>query len=93
MDYGKRLLPQVVDHLASTEPTRIYASIPKSPMTLEDGFHDVSVVDLSAMVNRMAWQIEKTIGKGSLEALAFIGATDIRYAVTLLASIKTGYKV
>jgi|SRR5687767_8908413 acyl-CoA synthetase (AMP-forming)/AMP-acid ligase II len=93
MEFGRRLLPQVVDHYAKTEPDRVYASIPRSTTELSDGFEDVSMTRLASIVNRMAWWLEDRIGRGELDAIAYIGPADIRYAAIFLAAVKCGYKV
>lgn len=92
MEFGKRLLPQVVDHHARTDPGRIYASIPRSTTDLKQGFQDVTMVSLAAMVNRIARWLEQSIGVGGLDTLAYIGPADIRYAVVFLGAVKAGYK-
>jgi len=93
MEFGKRLLPQVVDYYAQTEPSRVYASIPKSSTDLADGFQDVTMRKLAAIVNSLAWWLESLIGTGNLNTIAYIGPTDIRYAAMFLAAIKCKYKV
>ena len=91
--YGSRLLPQVVDELASSNPTRVYATIPVSP-DLSQGFRDVTVLDIAKAVNAFAWWLEERIGKSSsFETLAYMGIPDLRYAVVFLAAVKCGYKV
>ncbi|KAI1439319.1 hypothetical protein F5Y02DRAFT_424178 [Annulohypoxylon stygium] len=49
MEFGKRLLPQVVDHYAQTDPRKVYASIPRSAIDLSDGFQDITMAKLAAM--------------------------------------------
>lgn len=93
MAYGRRLLPQVVDRLAETDPVRVYASIPKSATSLSDGYQNVTMLKLASMVNRVAKWIETTIGAGGRDTVAYIGPTDIRYTVMFLGAVKAGYKV
>ncbi len=91
--YGERLVPQVVDTLASTDPDRIYASIPRTA-DVNDGFRDVTMKDLANAINTMAWMLEKVEGKppeGRFERIAYMGASDIRYAIMMIAAIKVGY--
>lgn len=92
MAYGRRLLPQVVDHHARTDPSRVYASMPKSATDLSHGFQDVTMAKLAAMVNRLAHWLVDVLGVGSLDAIAYIGPADIRYSVMFLAAVKAGYK-
>jgi hypothetical protein len=92
-DFGKRLLPQVVDGFARHKPHRVYASIPKSQLDLSAGFQDVTMARLASIVNSISWHMEKTVGQGKLDTIAYIGPSDLRYAAIFLASVKCGYKV
>jgi hypothetical protein len=92
-DFGKRLLPQVVDLFARYEPHRVYASLPKSQLDLSAGFQDVTMAKLASIVNSMSWEMERTRGQGKLDTIAYIGPADLRYAVIFLAGVKCGYKV
>ena len=90
---GQRLLPQVVEQLASEDPDRIFASYAVS-QNLEDGFVDVSMKCMSHAVNEMAYWIDRSIGRSnSFATLCYIGASDIRYTIVFLATIKCGWKV
>lgn len=91
--YGARLLPQVVDQLAASDPTRVYASIPVSS-DLSAGFRDVTILNMAAAVDSFAWWLESHIGRSSqFETLSYMGVSDIRYAIVFLAAVKCGYKV
>ncbi|PHH64774.1 hypothetical protein CDD81_4036 [Ophiocordyceps australis] len=92
-DYGKRLLPQVVDWYARHDAGKLYASLPRSATDLAAGFQDISMAMLAAMVNRMSWHFEAVLGRGSLESIAYLGPADIRYAVLFLAAVKAGYQM
>lgn len=90
--YGRRLVPQVLDELASTEPKRVYAAIPKTA-DVKDGYRDITVADLARCVNVMAKWIENKFGRSdSFETITYVGLSDLKGIVTLLAAIKTGYK-
>ena len=90
---GLRLLPQVVDQLASEHPERIFASYAAS-QDLADGFIDVSMRCLSHAVNEMAWWIDCSLGQScAFDTLCYIGISDIRYTIVFLATIKCGWKV
>lgn len=93
MEFGRRLLPQVVDHYAQTDPNRVYASIPESDTDLSKGFRDVTMAKLAAMANRLAWWLVGILGVGHLDAIAYVGPAEIRYAAIFLAAVKCGYKV
>lgn len=91
--YGKRLIPQIVDELANTDPTRIYASFPRST-NVSDGFRDVTFRELAQAADAASWWLERKIGRSdSSETLAYMGLSDIRYTVVFLAAVKCGFKV
>ena len=91
--YGSRLLPQVVDELARSDPQRIYATIPLSSDSSK-GFQDVTMRQVSQAVNRIAYWLENTIGRSTVfETLSYMGIPDLRYAIVFLAAVKCGYKV
>lgn len=90
--YGRRLVPQVLDELASTDPHRVYAAIPKTS-EVKDGYHDVTVAELAHAVHFMSKWIEDKFGKSTdFETITYIGLSDLRGVVTLLAAVKAGYK-
>lgn len=90
---GQRLLPSVVDELASTDPNRILYSIARTKDPGE-GFQDVTVQQFAQAVDRCAWHIEESLGHGdNFPTLAYMGPQDAMYAVLVLAVIKTGYKL
>ena len=90
---GKRLIPHIIDGLALTNPRKVFASYPRSS-NLQEGFRDVNYLQLANAINACAWWIESQVGKSHvLETLAYIGPSDLRYAIFTVAAIKTGYKV
>jgi acyl-coenzyme A synthetase/AMP-(fatty) acid ligase len=94
IEYGKRLLPQVVDHHARLEPDRVYASITRSSTDLSRGFQDITMLKLAAIVNSLSWWLENKFGISSkLDTIACLGPADIRYAAIFLAAVKCRYKV
>lgn len=93
MEFGKRLLPQVVDHYAQTDPRKVYASIPRSAIDLSDGFQDITMAKLAAMVNRLSRWLEGIMRIGNLNTITYIGPADIRYAAIFLAAVKCRFKV
>jgi len=86
-------MPFVLDELASAEPNRLYAAIPKSA-DVSEGFRDVTVADMARCVNFMARWIEDVYGRSeSFETISFIGIPDLRGAAIFQAAVKCGYKV
>ena len=91
--FGSRLLPQVVDELAKTDPNRVYATYQRSS-DISAGFRDVTMREMASAVNKVAFWIKENIGcSTTFETIAFVGPSDLRYAIMLLAAIKCGYKV
>ena len=45
-------------------------------------------------VGKTAWWLEENIGQSTVhETMAYIGPSDLRYAIIFLAAVKYGYKV
>ena len=91
--YGQRLIPTLIDDIASSDPERPFVSIPKSTDPRE-GFVDVSFHAFAGAVNRCALWMEEEIGTSSeFETLFYYGTQDLLYPIILLAAVKTGHKV
>ena len=93
--YGQRLCVQVADELAARTPDRIYATVTISPSSIEHGFRDITIKQFTNAVNYAAWEVERLFGKNEegFPVIAYIGVSDVRYAIHLYAAIKTGYQV
>jgi acyl-CoA synthetase (AMP-forming)/AMP-acid ligase II len=88
------LLVHRVDKLARSTPDAIFAEFPVSQNVSKAGFYKVTYGILANAVNAVAWWLESTLGKSnSVEALAYIGPNDIRYAAFALGALKAGYVV
>ena len=93
LQYGRRLIVHTVDHLARTEPHRIWATIPLG-LEISDGFRDVTVTQLANAVNSLAWWVDGKFGRSeSFEVIAYLGVPDLRYAILFFALVKCGYVV
>ncbi|KAK4693659.1 hypothetical protein P7C71_g3783, partial [Lecanoromycetidae sp. Uapishka_2] len=91
--YGERLLPQIIDAYVQSDPERVYALVPYS-IDVAQGFRKITYRNLASAVNGVAWWIDREIGHSdNFETLAYMGASDIRYAIFFFAAIKCGYKV
>ncbi|ROW00362.1 hypothetical protein VMCG_07241 [Cytospora schulzeri] len=91
---GKRLLPTIIDQLAREDPDRPWASIPRDDYDLSQGFADISYAVLANAINKLAWLVEKSVGRSdSFETIAYLGTPDIRYHMLQMAVCKTGHKV
>ena len=81
--YGRRLIPHIVDDLARSDPERIVYSFPKS-QDVSQGFRDVSARELAHAVDKVAWWLHNEIGKSSsFETIGYIGPRELRNHITL----------
>lgn len=72
-EYGRRLIPTLVDALAASTPDRIYASIPRN-QDFTGGFDDVTYQALARAIDRVAFWIENKVGKSvDFETIAYLG--------------------
>jgi acyl-coenzyme A synthetase/AMP-(fatty) acid ligase len=86
-NYGKRLLPNIIDQVAANEPERVFASI-------QDGYLDVSYKTLANAINRASWWLSENMGLANTsEVFSYTGPNDLRYSIFLVAAIKCGYQV
>lgn len=91
--YGHRLVPVLIDEIATESPEKVFASIPKS-VRLQEGYTDVTYRDFSRAIDRAAAFLDDTFGKsGNFETLAYLGPVDLRYFILICAASKIGYKV
>ncbi|TGO19893.1 hypothetical protein BTUL_0002g01420 [Botrytis tulipae] len=74
--------------MAKHRPNSLYAEIPKSLTSYEDGFQKVTYANLANATNGLAHYIYHTLGPGeNFQTLAYIGMNDIRYNALILAAI------
>ncbi|KAI2465615.1 hypothetical protein F4781DRAFT_408665 [Annulohypoxylon bovei var. microspora] len=93
-EFGRRLLPNVIDEIAQEEPSRECFSIPRSSKP-EDGWQAITFKEYSNAINHISYLIVEKCGHAppnTTPTLAYIGPNDIRYVVLLIAAIKAGYK-
>ncbi|PNP39001.1 hypothetical protein TGAMA5MH_09227 [Trichoderma gamsii] len=91
-NYGKRLIPQILDNVAATDPDRIVYSIAKSA-DISQGLQHITAKQFAEAVDKTAWWLQSKVGKSTtLEALGYIGPHDIRHVLLMYASAKAGYK-
>ncbi|KAI0547682.1 hypothetical protein F4679DRAFT_553684 [Xylaria curta] len=87
------LLPSFVDDLARSHPSRILYSFAKTKDPA-NGFRDVCAADFALAVDRCSWFLDQNLGPGTgFPTLVYLGPQDLNYAILVLASIKTGYKL
>lgn len=93
--WKNQLIPHIIDGLAQTAPTELYAEYPISTLTYSQGYRKINYKDFANAINgAAAWMIEN-LGepKTPHEVLAYIGPNDLRYAVLILGAVKAGYVV
>lgn len=72
-EYGRRLIPTLVDEMAAFTPDHVYASIPRH-QDFTGGFENVTSRKLARAVNRAAFWIDEKIGKSAkFETIAYLG--------------------
>ncbi|PWY83843.1 transferase family protein [Aspergillus sclerotioniger CBS 115572] len=89
--YGKRLIPQIMDNLAATEPERTVFSL----TTLSGGslgFRHISASTFTRAVDKTAWWLRGQLGKlDSIQPVGYIGPHDLRHVLLTYACVKAGY--
>lgn len=91
-DYGRRIIPKLVDEIAEANPQRPFISIPRSS-SIDDGYKDISYHIFAQAVNRCSWLLEKELGRGTGSTIFYIGPLDIRHLIVILAAVKSGHVV
>ena len=92
--YGQRLMTSIIDDLARSNPQKTFMSIPVGGR-VTDGQRDVSYADMAQAINRCAWWIVDTLGKGvDFPSIAtYMYPMDFRHVILIFGSIKAGYQV
>jgi len=84
-DYGRRLVPRIIDDNATAQPGRVCFSIPRCE-ALQAGFRDITWRMYADAVNKTAHFIEKEIGRSdSFETVMYLGFPDLRTFIVLVA--------
>lgn len=55
-------VPDYIDEAARSSPNDTWAIVPRSPTSLDQGWHYYTYADLARAVNSLAWWIEKKFG-------------------------------
>ncbi|KAH0364681.1 acetyl-CoA synthetase-like protein, partial [Aureobasidium melanogenum] len=94
-EYGTRLLPTLIDEIATTTPNRVYASVPKDDADLYKGFKDITYAGFARAIDALSWWLDETLGKadGTFPTFAYFGPRDLGYAIVVVAAAKVGRKV
>lgn len=84
--YGKRLIPHVIDYIASEAPLKECFQIPCSSSP-DDGWRSVNYRQFADAINRCCHQVVSQLGKpesGTYPTVAYIGPNDPVYLVRLI---------
>lgn len=85
-NYGKRLIPQILDNVAATDPDRIVYSIAKSA-DISQGLQHITAKQFAEAVDKTAWWLQSIVGKSTtLEALGYIGPRKFSHKTLLKMS-------
>ena len=84
--YGKRLIPHILDSLASAEPHRIVYSV----ATFSDNLHEfrhISARTFAKAVDKTAWWLHNQVGKPTaIQTVGYIGPRKSKRKESLRAS-------
>ncbi|KAL8658299.1 MAG: hypothetical protein Q9226_001115 [Calogaya cf. arnoldii] len=94
LNSNKQLLNHVVDGMAITRPSAVYAEVPRSFDSYELGYRRVTYRALANAINGIAWWLHHKLGPGQdHQTLAYIGPNDLTYVIMILGAVKAGYKM
>ncbi|KAJ5885204.1 hypothetical protein N7495_009714 [Penicillium taxi] len=89
--FGQRLIPQIMDSLAATEPERTVFSL----ATLVNGFIELKTISARSFtkaVDKTAWWLRGQVGTpDKVRPVAYIGPHDLRHILLTYACVKAGY--
>ena len=91
--YGRRLIPILIDQAARERPSDPFAFIARSSNT-EDGFQTVTYSQFANAINSCAWWMAAQVGiSKEFDTLAYFGRSSLISCVLMIAAIKTGHQV
>ncbi|PHH89621.1 hypothetical protein CDD83_5637 [Cordyceps sp. RAO-2017] len=91
---NQRLLTEIIDHVAQTDPEAPWLEFPSSATDYAAGFTCITYRALANATNGLAWYLHDNIrAERPFQTIAYIGPNDARYAFILYACIKAGFKV
>lgn len=89
---ARRTMPALVDSIAGSNPEKVFSIITVQDHGAPRTWRPVTFEEFASLVSMTCSWIEKVIGQPKeAEYLAYIGGTDIRYAIFIVACMKTGY--
>lgn len=89
--YGRRLIPQIMDSLATTDPDRIIFSI-ANVSNNNVSLREIPARAFMKAVDKTAWWLLKKVPKPtSIRPMGYIGPHDLRHILLTHACVKAGY--
>ena len=90
----RRLAVNILDETAQTQPNKLFAEVPISPTSYDEGFEKITFRSMANAVNAVAWWLTDIMGAGKdFQTLSYIGPNDLGHVALLLGAVKAGYKV
>jgi acyl-CoA synthetase (AMP-forming)/AMP-acid ligase II len=88
--YGRRLIPQIMESLASAEPDRVVFQV-ASFSDNGPAFRNISARTFMKAVDKTAWWLREQVGTpSSIEPVGYIGPHDLRHILLTYACVKAG---
>jgi len=94
-EYGRRLIPHIIDDVAVQSPHREILLSPRSSNP-KNGWAATTFGDYANAINHCARDIVERYGRapeGQFPTIAYIGPQDARYLILVVACVKAGYQV
>lgn len=89
--YGKRLLPQIVDDLATSHPEQVVFSLSSMVKNVLE-FREITARQFATAIDKTAWWLEGKVGKQTkIQPIGYIGPHDLRHILLTYACVKVGY--
>jgi hypothetical protein len=83
-EYGKRLIPQILDHLATAQPDRIIYSVATFSDTSFEFLH-ISASNFTKAVDKTAWWLHNQIGNSTvIQPVGYIGPRKLETQLSVL---------
>lgn len=91
--YGRRLIPILIDEAAQERPNDPFAFVAKS-LNPEEGLQTVTYGQFANAINSCAWWLEEQVGRSeNFDTLAYFGRSSLTSCILMIAAIKTGHQV
>ncbi|KXT02248.1 hypothetical protein AC578_5081 [Pseudocercospora eumusae] len=89
-DYGRRLIPQILDDVAAVDPDRIVYSVAHFVDGCRD-FRHITARSFARAVDKTAWWLQSQVAASStIQPLGYIGPHDLRYILLAYGAVKAG---